>query len=339
MMSSFIVVHPDFDGEWPLAADYFHKLWCMQDDVSFIRLEYGDNRPLGEIAVDPSEITRLVSLRVPVTEECLLKFRQLKEAVFFPSLPQPMLETMSAAGVKIYRQPTEGYWGQSVAEFALALTICGLRRIPQLHHEIIRSLGPWSYKPQGGQERPGGRGMQLGDDLRFANGTIEGKRVRLVGIGNIGSRYASFVHMLGANVAAWDPFASEPSFHRSGARKEWHLDQLMRDADIFAPMVPLTEKTRRIITRDHINSLPVGCLVVLVTRAAICDMEALRERVLADELSLAADVFDIEPLPLNDPLLGRNNVVHTPHNAGRTAHANKQWVEKLAAQFTPQPAL
>lgn len=56
----------------------------------------------------------------------------------------------------------------------------------------------------------------------------------------------------------------------------------------------------------------------LATRAGICDMGALRRRVLADELSLAADVFDIEPLPLDDPLLGRHNVVHTPHNAGRT---------------------
>jgi phosphoglycerate dehydrogenase-like enzyme len=81
--------------------------------------------------------------------------------------------------------------------------------------------------------------------------------------------------------------------------------------------------------------LPPGCLVVLVTRAGICDMSAIRRRVLADELSLAADVFDIEPLPPDDPLLGRHNVVHTPHIAGRTLHANQQWVEGLIAKFQP----
>jgi len=75
---------------------------------------------------------------------------------------------------------------------------------------------------------------------------------------------------------------------------------------------------------------------VLVTRAGICDVPALRVRVLADELSLAADVFDVEPLPLHDPLLGRHNVVHTPHNAGRTIDANKQYAEKLAVQFQPR---
>ena len=64
-------------------------------------------------------------------------------------------------------------------------------------------------------------------------------------------------------------------------------------------------------------------------------MPTLRARVLADELSLAADVWDVEPLPLDDLLLGRHNVVHTPHNAGRTLDANRAWAETLAAQFLP----
>jgi phosphoglycerate dehydrogenase-like enzyme len=220
-----------------------------------------------------------------------------------------------------------------VAEFALALTLCGLRRIPQLHHQILSSQAPWDYGPPDGIGRPGARGAQYGDDSRFANGTLAGKRVRIVGMGNIGSRYASFAGMLGADVAAWDPFAAEPAFHRAGARKEWHLDQLVRDAEIFAPMLPLTDSTRGIVAAEHIRALPAGCLVVLATRAMSCDMAALRRRVLADELALAADVFDVEPLPLDDPLLGRHNVVHTPHNAGRTRHTNLRWAEALAAQF------
>ena len=130
----------------------------------------------------------------------------------------------------------------------------------------------------------------------FTNGTLEGKRVRIVGAGNIGSRYASFAHFMGADVALWDPYATEPSFHRSGARREYHLEKLLEDADIFAPMLPLTESTRGLIGANHIQNLPKGCLVVLATRANICDFASIRERVLKDELSLAADVFDNEPL-------------------------------------------
>ena len=210
-----------------------------------------------------------------------------------------------------------------------------MRRIPQLHHEILTSQEPWNYRysPTG----PGGsiKAGQFCDDERFTNGTVEGKRVRIVGAGNIGSRYASFVNMLGADVAVWDPFASEPCFHRAGARRIFHLSELVKDAEIFVPMVPLNDSTRGIVTAEHINALPKGCLVVLITRAKICDVDAIRKRVMADEISLAADVHDIEPLPLDDPLLGRSNVVHTPHIAGRTKNANDSWAELLADQFLP----
>ena len=340
-MSSLIVVHPNFDGVWPFAADHFHALWGAQGAVEFIRLEHGDQRKLGEIASHPAEVQRLACLGVPVTLTGLQLFTGLEEATFQGSYgssvsSEPIQGHLQQAGVVVYNHPTEGFWGQTVAEYGLALTLCGLRRIPQLHREILTSQAPWDYEPPDGKGRPGARGHQFGDNPNFTSGTIAGKRVRIVGAGNIGSRYASFVNMLGADVATWDPFASEPCFHRAGARKEWHLSQLVKDADIFAPMVPLMDSTRGIVTAEHINALPKGCLVVLATRARICDMAALRKRVLGDELSLAADVWDIEPLPLDDPLLGRHNVVHTPHNAGRTIDANRAWAEKLAVQFKPR---
>ena len=340
-MSSLIVVHPRFDGVWPFAADHFHTLWQEQGDVEFIRLEPSDERTLGEIASNPVEIERLACLSVPVTLECLQRFTALEEATFQGSYgsnvsERSIQEHIQQAGITVYNHPTEGFWGQTVAEYGLALTLCGLRRIPQLHRAILSSLVPWDYEAPNGMGTPGGRGHQFGDDSNFTSGTIAGKRVRIIGAGNISSRYASFVHMLGADVAVWDPYASEPCFHRAGSRKEWHLSELVKDAEIFAPMVPLLESTRGIVTAEHINALPKGCLVVLATRAGICDMEAVRRRVLADELSLAADVWDVEPLPLDDPLLGRHNVVHTPHNAGRTIDANQAWAEKLVVQFKPQ---
>ena len=332
-MKSLIVVHPNFDISWPYSADHFHKLWKEQGPVEFIRQDHSDHRPLGEIVSNPDEFVRLVCFGVKVTLDCLKLFTNLEEATFDPGPSGECMDYLRNAGVSVYHHPTEGFWGQTVSEFGLALTLCGLRRIPQLHHEILTSLKPWDYSPPEDIGRPGTRGYQFGDDPNFTNGTIEGKRVRVVGAGNIGSRYASFCSMLGADVAIWDPFATEPSFHRAGARKEWHLDDLVKDADIFAPMVPLTEKTKGIVTAEHIHALPKGCLVVLVTRANICDMKAVRERVLADEIALSADVWDVEPLPLNDPLLGRHNVVHTPHEAGRTADANRKFAEKLAEQF------
>jgi phosphoglycerate dehydrogenase-like enzyme len=332
---SIIVVHPDFDRTWPWAADHFRVLWEAQGQTEYLRLGPDDRRAVCEVVADPAGVTRLVALNVPVTVECVARMPALREAVFSPGPSTEVGDALAAGGVRNYVQPSEGFWGQSVAEFALALTLCGLRRIPQLHRAIVTSPQAWDYAPPGGIGQPGARGQQFGDDPNFANGTVEGKRIRVVGAGNVASRYASFVHALGADVAAWDPFASEPCFHRAGARREVRFDSLFHDADIFAPMVPLTDETRGLVKREHLLALPRGSLVVLVTRAAVCDMPTLRERVLANELALAADVWDVEPLPLDDPLLGRHNVVHTPHIAGRTRDANLAWAENLAAQFDP----
>lgn len=334
-MRSVIIVHPDFDRIWPFAADHFHVLWQAQGSVEFLRLAQEDRRPVGQIVSEPESVTRLVALQVALTQDCLNRMTGLRELAISPDPPTTVTEAITQAGIRRYTHKSEGFWAQSVAEFALTLTLCGLRRIPQLHREMMTNLAVWNYEPSDGPGRPGARGQQFGDDTRFANGTVAGKRVRIVGAGNIASRYASFMQMLGADVAAWDPYASEPCFHRAGARRDYHLDHLVRDAEIFAPLVPLTETTRGLITREHLLALPRGCLVILVTRAQICDMPTLRQRVLADEVSLAADVWDVEPLPLDDALLGRHNVVHTPHNAGRTIHANEQWAQALAMQFDP----
>lgn len=335
-MSSLIVVHPKFDGVWPFAADALYARWQAEGPTEFLRLAPDESRALGDVVSNPAEVTRMVVLGVPVTERCAAKFIALEEAACQEAYRDNAGDLFRARGVTVYRQNSEGFWGQSVAEYALALTLCGLRRIPQLHHRILTDQSPWDYAPADGVGLTGQRGQQYGDDSRFTNGTVAGKRVRIVGAGNIGSRYASFVAMLGADVAVWDPFAAEPAFHRAGSRREFHLERLVQDAQIFAPMLPLTDSTRGLVTAEHIRALPTGCLVVLATRANICDMPTLRARVLADELALAADVFDVEPLPLDDPLLGRENVVHSPHNAGRTVHANQRWAAALADQFRPR---
>lgn len=344
-MRSVIIVQPDFERIWPLAADHFAALWRAEGDLEFQRLAPDDRRPVSAIIALPETVTRLAALSVPLTASCAARLTGLRElasvggpyttAAHGEDVPGPVAAILDAARVRRYRQPSEGFWGQSVAEFALALTLCGLRRIPQLHLAMQTDPTVWDYEPPGGVGQPGSRGHQYCDDPRFTGGTVVGKRVRIVGAGNIASRYAAFVHALGADVAAYDPYAPEPGFHRAGSRREYHLDRLVQDAEIFAPLVPLTPGTRGLVTAAQIAALPRGCLVVLATRAGVVDTDALRARVLADELALAADVFDTEPLPLDDPLMGRHNVVHTPHIAGRTRDANERWAEALATQFLP----
>jgi phosphoglycerate dehydrogenase-like enzyme len=320
-MSHAIVVTPDFDAVWPFTADHLRDLWLRHGPVELFRADPANRGPASALVREPASVTSLVCLGVPLTPACLDQMVNLREVVL-AHLATDHDEAIRQRGIVIHRLKSEAFWGQSVSEFALGLTLSALRRIPQTHAKMQRDLSVWDYSPPGGVGAPGARGAQYGDDSRFINGTLAGKRVRIVGAGNIGSRYASFCSFLGADVAAWDPLAPDPCFHRTGARRVRRLEDLLDDAEIFAPMVPLTDKTRGIVEAHHIDRLPKGALVVLVTRAEVCAFPALRRRVLAGELALAADVFDVEPLPLNDPLLGLEHVVHTPHNAGRTRDAN-----------------
>lgn len=316
-MTNRIVVTSRFDEIWPVSADRLRELLQPVADVELIR---SDEPPEGSTAVD-----RLFLLGGCLDDAVLDGYPALREA--FTTLgyhSDPATDAvLDRRGVRRISHPSEGYWAQSVSEFALGLTIAALRRIPQRARLTLEGPGDgWAYEAE-----------QLSDDLRFASGTIAGKRVRIVGAGNIASRYASFVSMLGADVAAWDPFAAEPAFHRAGSRREWNLDRLPLDADIFVPMVPLLDSTRGLVTGELIRAIPEGALVVLVTRAGVCDMDELRRRVIGGELSLAADVFDVEPLPADDPLLTLDQVVLTPHIAGRTLDSGYRWAEVLAEQL------
>ena len=331
---SVICVHRQFERSWPYTADHWQRRWEQSGGCELIRTEAEDAVP-ARLALDPGSVQRLVLLGLQLRAHDLDPFAALEEC--YLSRGDGSEEAVAAAearGVRFIPHRADVYWGQTVAEYALAMTICGLRRIPQNHTAMQSSLVPWDYSPEAGAGRV--RGFQFADDPRFCNGTVAGKRVRVVGVGNIGARYASWCAALGADVAVWDPFAPDASFTAARAERRFHVEELVADAQIFAPMVPLTESTRGLITAELIDALPMHGLVVQVTRAAVCDTQALYRRVLNDELALAADVFDAEPVPLDSPLIGRHNVVHTPHAAGRTRDANHAYADDVIARFSPR---
>jgi len=336
-MTRTIVVDPLFEDVWPHAANYLREHWEQTGAVSFTRLPDERTTSLSEAVSNPQEVTKLIALGVKATPKDLEQFTSLKEAFVMTDsmygIDEEIASVLEERGVTVHDHTDEGFWSESVSEFGLALTIDGLRRIPQKHAAMTKSHAPWDPEELD-NEVPGANGHQFADPPEFVNGTLAGKRVRVAGIGNIGSRYAAAADFLGAEVTAYDPYADEPCFHLSGSARCHSLEELVADAEVFVPTVPLTDATRGLITSDLIHSLPTGCLVVLITRAGVCDMDAIRERVLAGEIALAADVWDEEPLPLDDSLLGHQNVVHTPHIAGRTDDANRRWAEMLIAHFS-----
>jgi phosphoglycerate dehydrogenase-like enzyme len=331
-MRSVICVHERFDGTWPFTADHWHQRWEDEGGCELYRTEE-DPHP-AEIVPSPETVERLVLLGFVSGKSDLEPFSGLEECYISGSYGDDSgdgVESLKERGVTVLHPRGDVQWGQTVAEYALGMTIAALRRIPTTYNAMIKGHETWNYSTKPG--KPGERGQQFGDDTDFVSGTIHAKRVRVIGIGNIGGRYAKWCQMMGADVAVWDPFAPDASFDLAGVTRCWSLDELVTDSDIFAPMVPLTDSTRGLVTAEHVNALPNQSLILQVTRAKVCDTEAVYRRVLNNELFLSADVFDVEPVPLDSPLLGRANVIHTPHNAGRTINANTSRADDGIARF------
>ena len=111
--------------------------------------------------------------------------------------------------------------------------------------------------------------------------------------GQIGRRIARWCAALGSEVAAFDPFVPDAVFVESSAQRV-DMDALVDTAEVVFVAVPPTPSAKHLLSRERIGRLRKGALVVVITRAHAVDMAALRERILANELAGAFDVYDVE---------------------------------------------
>lgn len=196
----------------------------------------------------------------------------------------------------------------SVAEFALAMTLNLIRHIPA-SLEIVRA-GGWKPQPW---DNPG-----------FAFGDLTGRRVGLAGLGSINRRYAELLAPFHCVIRACDPFVKPQVFEQYGAEPVPSLVELARSSEILAIGIPPTPATLGIISREVIDALPRGALVVLVTRMAVVEQEALWRRVQAGEVMAAVDVFAPEPPPPDAWFRRHPHVLPTPHVAGDTTYCHRR---------------
>ena len=139
----------------------------------------------------------------------------------------------------------------------------------------------------------------------------------LVGYGRIGRRVAEKARAFGLEVVAYDPYAGT-----ADGVELLGLDELLGRADILSLHVPLTPETRHMIGARELALLAPGSLVINIGRGGLVDEDALAGALRCGHVAGAAlDVTDVEPLPLDSPLLDAPNVILTPHVA---------WVSEVA---------
>ena len=94
------------------------------------------------------------------------------------------------------------------------------------------------------------------------------------------------------------------------------LETLLRESDFVSLHVPLTDRTRHLISRPELSLMKPSAILINTSRGPVVDQEALCEALRSRAILAAGlDVAEVEPVPAGDPLLGLDNLTLTPHVA------------------------
>jgi phosphoglycerate dehydrogenase-like enzyme len=213
----------------------------------------------------------------------------------------------------------------AVAEFALILTLLGLRPVHEYNDVMHNAPEQW--------EANGARGF---------GPEIASSRIGVVGAGLVGRQYIAKVRALGAEVAVFDPYLSEADAAAMGVERV-PLAELMANCPIVVVHAPVTPETRHLIGAAELAAMPDGGFLVNTARSWVVDQDALLAELRSGRLRAALDVYDQEPLPADHPFRSLPNVILTPHVAGASAQTNYRQgafaVEDLRRFFAGEPLL
>jgi D-3-phosphoglycerate dehydrogenase len=216
------------------------------------------------------------------------------------------LAAATERGIIVVNAPT----GNSIAaaEHAIALMTALARNIPQADAALRR--GEWN--------RHAYTGTALTD-----------KTLGIVGMGRVGSEVARRARGLGMDVLAYDPYFPPERAAALGVPLV-ELDAIWDKSDFITLHAPLTDSTRHIINRQSLARMKRGVFIINDARGELIDDVALIEALDSGQVAGAAlDVFVQEP-PVNNPLVGRPNVIVTPHLGASTAEAQLDVAREIA---------
>ena len=203
-------------------------------------------------------------------------------------------------GMPVFNAPFSNT--RSVAELVIAEIIMLMRGIPEknaLAHQKI-----W---------------------MKSFNNSVEirGKTLGIIGYGHIGTQVAILAESLGMNIIYYD---IEKKLSLGNSKPLSSLNDVLKIADTVTVHVPLTDLTRKMISKDQIALMKEGSCLINASRGDVLDYKAVAEGLRSKHLAgAAADVFPEEPSSNDKPFINDlqdfNNVILTPHIAGSTLEA------------------
>jgi D-3-phosphoglycerate dehydrogenase len=203
------------------------------------------------------------------------------------------------------------YCLREVSDHAMALLLALARKIT-LSNKLVQS-GRWEVPPIVPLRR------------------LEGQVLGLIGFGNIPRTLAPKAQAFGLKVITHDPYVSKDILAQTGVEGVT-LDDLLGRSDFISVHAPLLPATRGLVNAAAFAKMKKGALLINTARGPLVDEAALVAALDSGHLGGAAlDVVTTEPLAKDSPLVGRDNVILTPHTAFYSVEAMDELQTKCAS--------
>ena len=231
-----------------------------------------------------------------VDEELLTRAPKLRIAATV-SVGYDNIDVAACTGHKVAATNTPGVLDDTTADFAWTLLMAIARRL--LEGDAWMRSGTWP-----------------GWDLdQLVGGDVWGKTLGVLGFGRIGRGVARRASGFNMRVLYSDAVRAPEDVERELRAEFVDRDRLFRESDFISLHVPLLPDTRHLISRDNLEKMRRTAFLVNTSRGPVVDEAALAEALENKKIAGAAlDVYEHEPL-VNPVLLGRRDVILTPHIA------------------------
>jgi glyoxylate/hydroxypyruvate reductase A len=145
------------------------------------------------------------------------------------------------------------------------------------------------------------------------------RTIGIMGLGNIGKQIAESLARQGFYVVGWGANEKPATRNIEYFYGKEQINAFLNKSEILINVLPLTEATTNLVTECELCQLPKGAFVINMGRGSIINENDLLSLLNNSHISAAVlDVFDVEPLPVDDPLWSHPNVTITPHIAGQS---------------------
>lgn len=311
-----IVVLDDYEDSLRRTADW-------SDVESLADVAVHTERLRGEAlmaAIRDADAVVVLRDRTPFPAELIARLPRLKLFVFTGARNTQLdLEAMRARGIPVAHTEM-GESKASTTELTWALILAAAKRVE-----------PYLALVRAGRWRDGGP----------LPAVLAGERLGLIGLGGIGSRVAKVGVAFGMEVVAWSPHMTAERAAEAGAVSV-PLEELLATSKVVSLHLVPSPPTRKLLDARRLGAMRPDAILVNTARSALIDMDALPAALDAGRPACAAlDVFDDEPLAPAHPLVGRDDVVLTPHlgfvNDAVFGKFGPGVVESLLAWLRDQP--